>query len=149
MRRLFNEQNEMLRHIVQKSMQLELLAQKIQKHLPQEVLMHCKVTNFSQGKLTLSTPISAVATNLRYMKMDLLEALRREEKLANLATIDIVVDAEQAKSFDQRKQSVNVTLPKTIHQTTYTQLCVDAEKIKDEELRNAMLKLAKRLLKPN
>lgn len=137
MRPLFKQQNEMLRHIMQKSLQLDQLNKKVQLYLSEDLRPHCIVADFVKGKLSIQVANSAWATQLRYCKMDLLEKLRSEAKIAHLGSIEIFVNA-----FTAPKLTKTASPPRFINQAIISQLKQQISSIEDDNLRSALNKLA-------
>ncbi len=76
-----------------KLQQLEQIKQIIPNFLPEVIKNHCNIANLQEGVLTLVTNSPAWKHQLNFLKMDLLEQLRKSSPLlAGLSSISIKID---------------------------------------------------------
>ena len=76
-----------------KLQQLEQIKQIIPSFLPEVIKNHCNIANLQEGVLTLVTNSPAWKHQLNFLKMDLLEQLRKSSPLlAGLSSISIKID---------------------------------------------------------
>ena len=79
--------------LFKKLQQLEQIKQIIPNFIPEVIKNHCKVGNLEEGVLTLVTNSPAWKHKLNFLKMDLLEQLRKSSPLlAGLSSISIKID---------------------------------------------------------
>ena len=89
MRRINQCLNAQLSTICQKTIQLEMLNQKINRYLPETLQGHCQVASFNQGKMMLVLDEVSLATELHYFLPTLRDALRTQGGLHQLASVNI------------------------------------------------------------
>lgn len=93
--------NKQLASICQQSIELEELTQKISALLPENLVVWCKVGSFNKGRLILTTPNAAWASQLRYALPELRDRLRKEAGMYKLMSIEIIIN--DAKTVIQQK----------------------------------------------
>lgn len=64
----------------------------VKKYLPNQLSAQCRVTDTSNGCITLTANNSGVFSLLRYQKATLLHQLRTEEKMYALRTINLMLE---------------------------------------------------------
>lgn len=83
--------NKQLADICQRSVQLEELADKIAKLLPEPFVKEFQVGSFNKGCLVLTTTSSVWASQLHYMIPELRDKLRKEGGMYQLSSIKVMV----------------------------------------------------------
>jgi hypothetical protein len=131
-----------LSQIVHQVDQLAKLNRIVHQKLDSELRNHCRVANYRQGILILTTHSSAVGHLLRFAKSELLTALRSLPEWCHLKSIKIHVrpsQLETQKTIPPTKAHPLVTLPphiaKDVKETALT--------IHFQPLQQALLRLVK------
>lgn len=83
--------NSTLSGIIQRGRQLYGLNLLIQKLLGPELAAHCQVTNIRDKTLILATDSAAWATRIRYQATQILQKIRRDERLSGIDSIQVKV----------------------------------------------------------
>jgi len=138
MKKILTQQNPLLRGIIQKSYQLVALNQQVKKYLTPQLAQHCNVANLEQGCLTIAAESSAWATQLRYLKGDLLHQLRTKEHLYHLRTIQCIIKPIRNEIVKKTRKA------KPISAENLSKIKNTAAAVADDNLRQALLTLATR-----
>lgn len=117
-------------------MQLEMLNQMVQKHLPASMVNHCQVGSFRLGCLRLIVTDPIWASELRYSLPDLRDTLRSEAGLYQLSSIKIDVALVNEPEKQRKIRSISLS------DKARNIIASDAQGIKDDALKKALLKLA-------
>jgi hypothetical protein len=127
--------NKQLAELCQRSVQLEDLSIKLAKLLPDYLAEHCQVASFNKGCLTLTTPKSEWASQLRYIIPELRDKLRQEAGIYQLTSIKIT----QAITYDTKP-----VLPNKHHLSEESKAIIikESQQCSYEPLQKALLHLA-------
>lgn len=111
----------------------------VQQNLPPAAAAHCQLANYNHGRLLLVIDNAHWATRLRYQQEQLTERLRRHPQFSDLRIIQFRVRPQQHGTAQQQSVAVTRHSISTHARQTLSQC---AENIEDEQLRNALLRLA-------
>jgi len=103
MRRMINSKDSFISKVLQKTAQLTQLNAMLQRHVDADIREFCQAANFQQGMLVILVPNGSVATRLRFSTPDLINRLRKEEKLYNLGNIEIKISQAPSSRKKLRK----------------------------------------------
>lgn len=131
-----------LSQIVNKVDQLAKLNRIVHQNCDPELAKHCRVANYRDGILILTTYSSAAGHLLRFAKSDLLTALRKMPEWCHLKSIKIHVRPSQQ---DERETSpITQTTPEVrLPQRIAKDLKETALNIDYQPLQQALLRLSK------
>ena len=106
MRKMINNNDSFISNVLQKTEQLKLLNEMLQRQIDVDIREFCQAANFHQGILVIIVPNGSVATRLRFSTPDLINRLRKEEKLYNLGNIEIKISQPPSSRKKLRKSKV-------------------------------------------
>ena len=128
--------NKQLADICQRAVQLEALANKIRKLLPESLAKECNVGSFNQGCLVLTTTNGVWASQLRYVVPELRDQLRKEGGIYQLSSIKVIV-VESITSNEKPDQ-----LPKhSLSEKAKATIISESQRCTYEPLQKALLHL--------
>lgn len=123
--------------ILAKAKALVHLQKQFQQALGSELSDQCQIAEFQAGCLTLQVNNASWATRIRYSATQFVETLRKYPEFSHLKTIHC-----QVRPSSDMQPEVHLPAPR-IPSAQNTQLIRDmASTIKNEELKNAWLRLA-------
>lgn len=103
--------NNQIANICNRVLELESLNAKVNQFLPEELRAHCQVGSYHCDALILTTTDSAWATQLRFLKSDLRDKLRKEAGLFRLRSVDIKI-IETSSDINVKTKKNNAILSK-------------------------------------
>ena len=120
--------------LLQRGQYLHRLDRLFGKLLDSETRLHCQVGNIRDGVLIIYIDSTAWATRLRYQTPALLQQLQQRKGLEGLHQIELrVLPAEKKELIEQ---------PAKLSQEASSCLSACAESLEDENLSNALRRLA-------
>jgi hypothetical protein len=129
--------NKQLAHLCKRSFQLEELTEKVERLLPEALAQNCRVGGFEKGCLTLVTPHSGWASQLRYAVPELRDALRKDAGMYQLTSIQIAI-AEPITPPQTPKEQVKKILSEEAKATIIS----ESQACSYQPLKKALLHLA-------
>jgi hypothetical protein len=130
-----------LREIVYKVEQLAKLNQLVLKKLDPTLARHCRVANFRNGILVLTTTSPIWGHQLRFAKTDILSTLRADPEWIGLKSIEAQVRPDTNSVADIKKNTLPV--PK-LSKVAAQFVELTAIEVTSPTLKKALLKLSKR-----
>lgn len=137
MQKIIHKQNDTLRHIIQKSVQLKSLNQKVQQLLSPELARHCQVANFKEGCLVIQVDSATWCVYLEYQKADLLRQLHA----LHLSDINQIKFSVALPAPDKSTSSSLVERP-ALSTETLGLIDATADNQRDPKLKKALHQLA-------
>lgn len=118
--------------------ELKKLNQHFKKFLTPEIADYCFVTKLINHKLTVLTANGSIATQLRFESFDLLRKFKSDEVLKSVKQIEPKVRPQQSMTPATKPTK---KIPR-LSATSAESIEAIAQSIKDEKLRNALLRIA-------
>lgn len=129
MRPVKNYFNNQIANICTRVLELESLNAKISTLLPDALKNHCQAASFNQGVLILTITNPNLATELRFLKSELRDRLRKEAGLYQLTAIDIKIIEKPALASPgpKKRQSISKTAEQALNQLKQKLTCKNKE----------------------
>jgi len=129
-----------LNNLVSKVKTLAYLDQKLKQDLPSFLKAHCRLGNFSNGKIILTVDSSAMASKLNFLKLNILEKLRSERDFSGVVAIEIKIDPSQ---FESSRPTEKPIIPRKFSAQTAEILKQKILETQDKNLREKLEQLLK------
>lgn len=133
--------NKQLANICQQSIELEELTQKLSALLPENLVACCHVARFNKGRLILTTPNAAWASQLRYAIPELRDRLRKEAGMYQLMSIEIIIN--HSSGHTEQKTKAQKAKPPKLSEEAKATIISESQFCTYEPLQQALFHLAK------
>ena len=130
--------NVKLSYLLEKSKALQNLQNIFNSFVSAALIKHCIVANYKKETLVLLTDSASWSTKIRFMTPELLKQLKTTEPFTDIKKIKCKVRPKENEIAHVKKQN-----PITISAENARSIKTMANTIKDDRLRESLLKLAK------